>query len=65
VTERTLQRRWFTTAELAARWKMSEFRAEGILNGLHKTGHVEQRGDYWRASSKALRLRLELEEIVP
>jgi hypothetical protein len=65
MTERTLQRRWHTGAELALRWNVSEERAGEILRGLCETGFVERRGVYWRASARACRLRRALGEIGP
>jgi len=49
--------------ELAGRWKMSEERALELLSGLETTRLVTRRGEFWRASAKACRLRRVLEEI--
>jgi flagellar motor protein MotB len=65
VTVSAPQRHLHTTAELADRWCMSEDRALEILRGLRETGYVEKRGDYWRASARARRLRRVLVEIGP
>jgi hypothetical protein len=63
VTVRARQRHWYTAAELADRWRMSDDRALEILRGLRETGYVERRGVYWRASARACRLRRVLLEI--
>lgn len=63
MTVRAPQRCWFTTSELATRWRMSEDRALEFLVWFQATGYAERRGNFWRASTRACRLRRVLLEM--
>jgi DNA-binding IclR family transcriptional regulator len=52
------KRRYVSTRELAARWRMPEPKVRLLLAELVATGYVLRRGDCWRASAKARRLGL-------
>jgi hypothetical protein len=54
---------WFTVAELADRWRMSESQALEFLVWFQATGYAEKRGNFWRASARAQRLRRILLEL--
>jgi hypothetical protein len=51
-------RRWLTAAELAARWGKGEEQARMFLEDFERAGYAVRRGEYWRASDRALQLHL-------
>ena len=52
------RRTFYSTAELAVKWRKSEAAVRLLLGPLEETGFVVRRGDAWRASAKARRLGL-------
>jgi len=53
------RRTWYSTAELAQRWRMNETQVRLLLEPLVATGYVVRRGEGWRASTRAVALHLE------